>query len=107
MATHNRTDPTIGDPLLAEALRMIEDYLRAGADPETPVVDYLEPQALAVGLAAHGQQHTVEVQGLGDTIEETFRVLPFAVATSSLPHGRAVEIPPGGAGIGGSDHGTT
>ena len=51
-------DPAASDPLLAEALRMIEDYLRGNADPETPVVEYLEPRALAsrldLGLGADG-----------------------------------------------------
>ena len=38
------------DPLLAEAFRLIEDYLAANADPETPVIEYHEPAALAARL---------------------------------------------------------
>ncbi len=52
------TQPKSTHDLLAEALRMIEDYLHSGAEPETPVVDYLEPEALAakldLGLGAGG-----------------------------------------------------
>ncbi len=59
MTIRSRTaEPTATDPLLAEALRMIEEYLRGNTDPETPVVDYLEPEALAsrldLGLGSSG-----------------------------------------------------
>ncbi len=51
MTTQDNTiESAANDPLLAEALRMIEEYLRGNAEPETPVVDYLEPQALAAKL---------------------------------------------------------
>ncbi len=38
------------DDSLAPVWRMIEEYLRANADSETPVVEYLEPGALAAKL---------------------------------------------------------
>ena len=51
MTNRTRTaESTHRDPLLTEALRMIEDYLRGNADPETPVVDYRSPEALAADL---------------------------------------------------------
>ena len=43
-------DPIRRDPVLAEAFRMIEEYLEPNADPETPVVEYLDPTALAARL---------------------------------------------------------
>ena len=46
MAKDHLTEP-IGDPVLAGAFRMIEDYLEANADPETPVIEYLDPPDLA------------------------------------------------------------
>ncbi len=56
--------------LLAEALRMIEDYLRGNAGAETPVVDYLEPEALAskldLGLGSDGVAATELVPLLED-----------------------------------------
>ncbi len=46
MAKDDLADPA-GDPVLAGAWRLIEDYLAANDDPETPVIEYLEASDLA------------------------------------------------------------